>query len=140
MSNSEFARSESRGPESGDRDPRRSQRAGVRVRGRTLAVTAGAIAIAIVTAVAVFGFGSLAGADTSGSRTSGSSAAPPHSFSHLTTSQKTCLKNALGGLIPAAGSTPAMPTQDQIKNGISKLKDAMSTCGVTFPGAGSGKI
>jgi len=139
MSSSEFDSPESHSPESGDPEPCGSRRAGVRVRGRTLAVTIGALAIAA--AVAIVGFGSLASADdTSGSGTSGASAAVPHSFPQLSADQKACVKNALGDLMPAAGSALTMPTQDQIKNGISRLKDAMTTCGVTLPGASSGKI
>ena len=129
MQSSESDRSESNRPETA---PRALRRAGVRVRGRTLAVTVGALVIAVV--VGVVGFGSLASADdTSGTGTSDSSAAPPHSLPQLTADQKTCLKNALGDLMPTPGSTPAMPTPDQIKNGLTKLKDAMTTCGVTLP-------
>ena len=135
MSGSTFDSPESRSQEPFDPDAHGSQSVAVSVRRRTLAVAAGALAI--VTAVAIFGFGSLAGADErSGSGTSGSSAASPHSLPQLTADQKTCLKNALGDLIPAPGSTPAMPTQDQIKNGISKLEDAMTKCGVTLPAGG----
>lgn len=140
MQSSESDNSESQRPETGDPDPRGSRRAGIRMRGRTLVVTVGALAIAAV--VGVVGFGSLASADdTSATGTSGSSAAAPHSFPRLTTDQKTCLKNALGDIQwPAAGSTPTMPTPDQIKNGIAKLKDAMTTCGVTLPAGGPGYI
>ena len=138
MCTSKFDSPESQSPESGDPRSRRSRRAGFRVRGRALVVTVSALVV--VTAVAVVGFGSLAGADTSGSGSSGSSGAAPQSFPRLTTDQKTCMKNALGDLIPAPGSTFTVPSQTQIKNDIVKVKNAATTCGVTLPGAGSGKI
>jgi hypothetical protein len=138
MSSLEFETAESR-PASGDPNQRGSRRAGIRVRARTLVVTIGGVAIAAT--VAIVGFGSLAGAgDTSGAGTSGSSTAAAHSFSQLTTDQKTCLKNALGDLVPAAGSTLTMPTHDQIQNAISRVKGAMTSCGITVPAGVPGKI
>ena len=134
MSISKFDSPESQSPESGDPRSRRSRRAGFRVRGRALVVTVSALAV--VTAVAVVGFGSFAGADTSGSGSSGSSGAAPQSFPRLTTQQKMCMKNALGDLIPAPGSTFTVPSQTQIKNDIAKVKNAATTCGLTLPAGG----
>jgi hypothetical protein len=65
----------------------------------------------------------------------------------LTTDQKTCLEKAIGDLLPAPGSPLTMPTPDQIKADLGKLKDAASSCGVTLPaghgfgaGVGAGTI
>jgi hypothetical protein len=91
-------------------------------RGRKLVVPAAVLAV--VTAVVIVGFGSLASART------GSSG--------LTADQKACVKNALGSLVPAAGSSVTVPTQEQVQNDIAKFKDAMKTCGITLP-AGVGR-
>jgi len=143
MPNSEFDSPESHGPDTAHPAPQ-SRRGAVRVHGRTLAVMVGAIAVAV--AVAIVGFGSLAGADSathSGTLTSADAAA--NSAAGLTADQRTCMKNALGDLVPAAGSALTVPSQDQISSWTAKLKDAMTTCGISMPAGhsaagGSGTI